>query len=827
MKLIKANIKIEKKGQQILKIDNATKVRFSPYRCFAFNDSPEDKKIINILGEYLVSKFPDIAIYGSGKFFDYFMKHFPQAAFHFQYVILNNTETLRSNIYSIPIITLDQLPKEIKTVFIFETLAVSRIRLQKTLPPHVAVVSPEIIKEIDWEVIPQQAWIPEYNSIYPIDLPEIEFSQGMDLILIDCPSRDMSLMPNGLAYVHNILKKTGIVFQTLDLDIIAYHRFHIHRLFDGPEKIRTPRGVELPDDPWLAENEGIWQFSDTIEYFRPEINETIHALVKANPRILALSIHARNIKFARELVLAVKKMLPDTLILVGGYSCYQSEIGRRAFPECDYMIIGEAELSLPPLIRKLMEGEKPVGLPGVLSRYDTAETQFVAGPLPEDLDSIEMPTYDWADLNIYRNYNHYQLVPILSSRGCRWSRCRFCGERISWRVRSPEKVVDEFEWLADRGCDLFMFNESDLNGKPEVLLAICDEIIKRNLKARLTGQLRIHKKSDRAFFDKLKAAGFTALRFGVDAWSRNGLKMQCKGYLPRMISQNLKDCWEAGIFNEVNTVIGVPGETDEDIEETIALICENKPYIGRIANINPLMLTIGSVYWEDTEKYNIHFRADKKKIFEDNPGTIPSNLWYSTEPYIDEKIRNQRLNKILLGLHTEGFELGPYAKHIIKKISEGKDIMRGGDTRVEAKQNWEKKGDDGMYSEEQQKNTYSHQIIKLGRDFYLIEDVRIDGQRITDMNTVNNLIIEYLRYNDTDLKIIHDVELEPVGTGFHGYNLLRIKNGGDAYAIKQGFPFDPEKAQYGGYDPGVFFQGDNIREVQKYVIDYNKKTHSP
>ena len=47
-----------------------------------------------------------------------------------------------------------------------------------------------------------------------------------------------------------------------------------------------------------------------------------------------------------------------------------------------------------------------------------------------------------------------------------------------------------------------MFNESDLNGMPERVLEICDEIIKRGLNKKiiLTGQLRIHKKSTKEFF---------------------------------------------------------------------------------------------------------------------------------------------------------------------------------------------------------------------------------------------------------------------------------------------------------------------------------------
>ena len=132
-----------------------------------------------------------------------------------------------------------------------------------------------------------------------------------------------------------------------------------------------------------------------------------------------------------------------------------------------------------------------------------------------------------------------------------------------------------------------------------------------------------------------------------------------------------------------------------------------------------------------------------------------------------------------------------------------------------------------MFSEEQQKKGDLYKIIKLDEGFYLINEVWIDGRRATDFHSVKNFITQNLSYDDTDIKIIKNIEVESVGTGFHGYNLLRIKDGGDAYALKQGFPFDAEKVQCDGYEPGVFFQGNNIRKVQNSVIDYISKTNLP
>ncbi|MCB2261352.1 MAG: B12-binding domain-containing radical SAM protein [Candidatus Thiosymbion ectosymbiont of Robbea hypermnestra] len=590
------------------------------------------------------------------------------------------------------------LPPEVTDVFLCESLAFTRMQMKRRLPGMVNVIEPDILWNLAPDVIPERAWVSIEQNIYPIDIPEIAFKEGMDLLLIDCPARNLSMMPNGLGYVHNALKKTSINFQTLDLDVIVYHRYHIHRLFDMGGKIVFPSGTEVPTDPWLAENYDFWTLgsehesfrednNEVLEFFNPLIDEIVDAIIRAKPKMLGLSIQQCNEAFSRQVVKKIKRYLPGITIIVGGYSCYNPDIGLRAFPECDYMFIGEAELTIGPVVEAIASGEKPFNQPGVLSQFDTSDYQYIPGPVAHNIDQIEFPKYEWFDdLEIYRNYNGYQLTPIIASRGCRWSRCTFCAERFFWRIRSAPNFVDELQWLIDQGCYLFMFNESDLNGMPEKVIEICDEVIRRGLhkKAKLTGQLRIHKKSTRAFFDKLRAANVVALRFGVDAFSENTLRLQKKGYTVEMVSQNLKDCWEAGIYTEVNWVIGVPGETDQDVDEGIKLIIRNQQYIGRLANINPLIMVNGSVYWIDPDRYKIVFREPKEKLYNEFPRAMPADKWYSTEPYIDAQVRKERFEKIVIALYDAGFPIGAWAQRVIEDVKQARDKMRaGGDTATE------------------------------------------------------------------------------------------------------------------------------------------------
>jgi radical SAM superfamily enzyme YgiQ (UPF0313 family) len=670
-------VTLERDGQ--ISHVEGTRVCFSVHRCFAAGaaDDEETRALLRRLADYLLCQ-PRLALW-DGPLLGSLFKVSPALRRHVSAIIAHDTACLAGQTCGVAVCRADALPDDVQTVFLCQTRAVERMASRECLPGRLRVISAEILTEIAIEAIPARAWTPIVKNIYPIRLPKIRFSGHSALILIDCPARNLALMPNGLGYVHNALKRSDIAFETFDLDIVTYHYYHIGRLFDEGGTIVLPSGREMPTDPWQAENYDLWADPEVLAYLHPIISQAADAIIDAKPKILALSIQQCNEGFSRLLVDRVKSALPDIVILVGGFSCYNADVGLKAFPEADYMCIGEADLTVGPLVERLVLGERPKDLAGVLSRHDTPDRVFVPAPMPHNLDRLDFPRYEWFDIGIYRNFNGYQLVPIIASRGCRWSRCTFCAERFYWRIRSARNFVDELVWLVDQGCTLFMFNESDLNGMPEKLMEICDEIVRRDIKVRLTGQLRIQKTSDRPFYDKLRAAGFVALRFGVDAFSANTLRLQKKGYTVDMIRQNLRDCWEAGIFTEVNWVIGVPGETDADCEEGIELILESQKYIGRLANINPLILVNGSVYWIDPERYGIRFRTSKEELYAANPRYVPAESWFSVDPYIDAQVRKRRFERIVMRLHEAGFKVGPWAERVIADVKQSRDKARAGE----------------------------------------------------------------------------------------------------------------------------------------------------
>ena len=658
-------------------------------------------------------------------------------------------------------------------------------RLRHRLADSAPTYTFDILKDALGERLPESAWRKKFAHIYPIAFPGIDIQPNLDMLLVDVPARSLAQLPIGFAYVHKAIRQTGVKLQAIDVDLIAYHRYHSRRCLNYLDHIESD-GIVHPRDPWQAENYIVWTDRKFLTYFHDILDELIEKVIQARPKIVGLSLHQTSHASVTYVVERIKQALPEVLVIVGGMSCYQHFVAKRIFPDADYVVVGEADTVIGPLVEALVRGERPSNVPGAVSRHDSEDRTFIGAPLPHNLDVIGAPDYGFTDLDLYVNWDGYRLMPLVGSRGCGWSRCTFCAERFNWRARTPEKVAEEIEYYTTRGFKDFVFNESDFNSNLSFVVRLCKEIVRRGIKANFTSQLRIGKDCDFEYYKAMKEAGFSCLRFGVDALSENTLKLQRKGYTKQMVLDNLKHCHTLGIFTEINVVIGVPGETDADIDESADFIIEMKPYIGRVAFINPLMLFVGSVYYFEPEQHNIKFNGDKDELYRQYFVSLPDSAWYSTEPYIDHHTRTERFFRIVDRIHTSGVPLGAFANFTAefrKKRHEDSHTLTqpkpaGADngessaepevsaaawlaemvqttTRDEDKTEFQKTfyGSwsgaflSGAVGGAAQRPAQSSRIVKIDGDFFIATQTVLDSREITEFYPAPKLLREYKGFN--------------------------------------------------------------------------------
>jgi anaerobic magnesium-protoporphyrin IX monomethyl ester cyclase len=195
-------------------------------------------------------------------------------------------------------------------------------------------------------------------------------------------------------------------------------------------------------------------------------------------------------------------------------------------------------------------------------------------PFIPNLDDLPMPMHRLLPLDTYR-------IPmikgpytfIVTSRGCT-AGCKYCIKHVSYqysiRVRSPENIVEELWELNRLGihnihmyADLFTVNRDQVMG-------MCDLIIKEGLKVNWTCNSRVDY-VDEEMLQRMGEAGNWLISWGIESGNEEILKRAHKGY--RMEQAHLALNWakQAGIKNWGYFIIGLPGETEQTIRETIDL----------------------------------------------------------------------------------------------------------------------------------------------------------------------------------------------------------------------------------------------------------------
>lgn len=643
---------------------------FSALRCFAIAERQNTAMTLyeSIASTILAEPGP-VALYGVGPFLDGILAANRELSGKVSVIV--DPKAAPGNYRGIPLISHWQsIPKDTCTIFLCELLTEPRWRLRSEIGTTLNVLCPDVLMQSP-ELIPQEAWVVHENSIYPMNIPSMVIRSDLDLLLLDLPARNGFAFPLSLGYVHKALKKIpGLNFQTMDADAILYHRFHIWRLFDFGESVVLENGRPLEIDPWDWREE-CWMdprmWNSLLAMFTKDIDDLVTNLVTARPKILAMTVHQRNEWVARVVARRVKSALPDTQILAGGHSCVSHTFGPTAFPEFDYMVIGEAEGVLGDLVQQLVAGKRPKDLPGIISRDDLPGRVFTPACPPQNLDEIGSPEYDWVpDFAVFRRFKGDSTVNLNLTRGCIWGRCTFCSERFQFRTRSAKAFVDELEMFFQRGFTYFNFSESDFGGKAEVLDEVADEILRRGLKLMLSGQLRINTRHDVVFLKKIVAAGIEC-NFGIDALTPHTLKLQRKGYTIETVKECLNNCKKAGIRVLLNLVVGVPGETEQDVDDTIQFILDHRDMVSEVFNISPFYLAHGNIYWDEPEKHGIRFLDNQNTLYAKYFHGIPDRYWYSTGPYIDGAVRRKRAYRILTKMHESGIPVHPFAENNIMR----------------------------------------------------------------------------------------------------------------------------------------------------------------
>jgi radical SAM superfamily enzyme YgiQ (UPF0313 family) len=231
------------------------------------------------------------------------------------------------------------------------------------------------------------------------------------------------------------------------------------------------------------------------------------------------------------------------------------------YPLVDHVVMGEGEL----LLQKLLDGE--------LSHKRALVLSDLEG---KTLAMGDVPTPDFSDFDMARYYN----LTIEGARSCPFQ-CSFCSETIQWgeyRRKPIDKFVHQVREMVDRAQVREVFLGDSLMNP--YLNPFADALIEQNTNIIYDGYLRADKPvTKEKFVERWAESGLYRVRLGIESGSDRVLTAMHKMTTAAVISDVLKTLSRAGIRTTTYWIVGHPGETEEDFEETCDFIRAHHRYI--------------------------------------------------------------------------------------------------------------------------------------------------------------------------------------------------------------------------------------------------------
>ena len=256
---------------------------------------------------------------------------------------------------------------------------------------------------------------------------------------------------------------------------------------------------------------------------------------------------------------AIERCKQAGLKVVAGGPLFTAECER--FPEVDYFVLNEAEITLAPFLADLAAGRP---------QHVYATSEF------PDIHQTPIPAWRLADLR------HYDTVSIQFSRGCPFS-CDFCNITTLLgrqpRTKSAAQIVAELDSLYATGWrgnvffvdDNFIGNKKIL--KTEVLPALIEWHRNRVGMPSFSTEVSINLADDAELLRLMVAAGFTTVFVGIETPSEAGLS-ECSKFQNRNrdLVESVKRLQHAGLQVQGGFIVGFDSDTPSIFQQQVDFI---------------------------------------------------------------------------------------------------------------------------------------------------------------------------------------------------------------------------------------------------------------
>ena len=279
-----------------------------------------------------------------------------------------------------------------------------------------------------------------------------------------------------------------------------------------------------------------------------------------------------------------KEELKGTKIIVGGPEVRYNAENLLKYG-ADVAVIGEGEETTLELIRTL-EANKNADLSSVngIAFLNNGKTKFTPErQLIDKLDRLPMPNRAGINIKDYQQawkQKHKQdAISVSTMRGCPYT-CKWCSRAVyglTYRRRSPEKVVEELKLIQEEyNPDSLWFVDDVFTISHKWLASFNDELKKQDVKINYECITRADRMNEDVI-KIMKDSGCFRVWIGAESGSQRIIDAMDRRVKVEQVREMIQLSKKNGIETGTFIMLGYPGETEDDIEETIKHLKLSRP----------------------------------------------------------------------------------------------------------------------------------------------------------------------------------------------------------------------------------------------------------
>jgi radical SAM superfamily enzyme YgiQ (UPF0313 family) len=316
-------------------------------------------------------------------------------------------------------------------------------------------------------------------------------------------------------------------------------------------------------------------------------------ILSSDARIFGFSSLCSSYPLSIRVAEHVKCEAPRCTVLFGGPQASAVDLlTLSVFPFVDFILRGEAEISLPVFLDRWSGERRFSDVPGLTWRSPLGPRRNPDAPVIDNLDDLPLPAYDLGGSLKDVDYAFLEL-----GRGCPFS-CAFCSTndffRRRFRVKSPKRMLADMRSMASRfGFRSFNLVHDMFTADRRKVVAFCDAMIESDEGFNWSCSARTDC-VDEELLDLMARAGCNSIFFGVETGSKRMQRIIDKDLDPAQARTAVETAERLGMLTTVSTIAGFPEENEDDLRETLDIFMHSLRHPHSIPQLNLLAPLAGT-----------------------------------------------------------------------------------------------------------------------------------------------------------------------------------------------------------------------------------------